>query len=212
MSTNKLRSGVRAVLGLGLLGLLASLAGCGILPKKEPTAIFEPARAPMAAHADWPQANWSLLVARPVAGALIDNDRIAVRPPTGAITVYKASSWTDPAPDLVQNALLRRFEDSGTILSVARPGSGVRGEYSLQTELRAFESVYVGGVPQAQVEIYAKLVKTSSGEVVAARSFRDTQSASSEELASVVDAFGLALSHTSEQVVGWTLEAGNQKR
>ena len=71
---------------------------------------------------------------------------------------------------MVQNALLRRFEDSGKILSVARPGSGVRGEFQLQTDLRVFESVYVNAAqPQAQVEIYAKLVKASSGEVVAAR-------------------------------------------
>ena len=189
--------------------LLALVAGCGVIPKREPTAIFEPARATGSGDAAWPRANWSLLVAKPGASAMLDSDRIAVRPDNGAITVYKASAWTDPAPDLVQSALLRRFEDSGKILSVARPGSGVRGDYQLQTELRAFESVYVSaGRPEAQVEVYAKLVKAASGEVVAARSFRNTEAASSEELSSVVDAFGSALNRTTDQIVGWTLSSG----
>jgi cholesterol transport system auxiliary component len=191
------------------LALAALVAGCGILPKREPTAIFEPTRVASSPRADWPAANWSLLVAKPVTSGLLDNDRIAVRPAPGEISVYKASAWTDTAPDLVQSALLRRFEDSGKILSVARPGSGVRGEYQLQTELRAFESVYVSaGRPEAQVEIYAKLVKASSGEVVAARTFRHTEAAAGESVGSVVDAFGAALGRTTDEIVGWTLASG----
>lgn len=188
---------------------ISLVAACGIVPKREPTAIFEPTRAPAPAHAEWPQAQWSLLVAKPVASGMLDSDRIAVRPEAGVITVYKASAWTDPAPDLVQSALVRRFEDSGKILSVARPGSGVRGQYSLQTELRVFESVYVGpGRPEAQVEIYAKLVKAADGEVVAARTFRETEAASSENVGSVVDAFGAALGRATDRIVGWTLASG----
>ena len=192
--------------------LLLALSACGVLPKREPTAIFEPARPASAPRADLPRANWSLLVARPVAGGLLDNDRIAVRPAPGEISVYKASAWTETAPEMVQSALLRRFEDSGRILSVARPGSGVRGQFQLQTDLRVFESVYVSpGRPEAQVEIYAKLVKAADGEVVAARTFRETEPAASENLASVVDAFGLALNRSTDQIVAWTLESGNRE-
>jgi cholesterol transport system auxiliary component len=194
-------------------GLMVLVAGCGILPKREPTALFEPARpSSVAPRADWPQANWSLIVARPLAAGLLDNDRIAVRPAPGEISVYKGAAWTDTAPDLVHGALLRRFEDSGRILSVARPGSGVRGEFSLQTELRVFESIYVSaGRPQATIEIYAKLVRTTDGSVVAARTFRETEDATSENLSSVVDAFGAALNRTTEQIVGWTLASAARK-
>ena len=200
MSTSKMR----ALLALSVLLVTA----CGVIPKREPTAIYEPALPPLAAHADWPQVRWSLLVNKPVASAHLDSDRIAVRPDSGEITVYKASAWTDTTPELVQTALIHRFEDSGRILSVARPGAGVRGDYQLQTELRVFESVYVSaGRPEAQVEVYAKLVKAASGEVVAARTFRNTEAASSEELSSVVDAFGSALNRTTDQIVGWTLSS-----
>jgi cholesterol transport system auxiliary component len=199
----------RLFAGLLALSAAALLPACGILPKREPIAIFEPTHQAHAADPSWPQANWSLLVGKPVASALLDNDRIAVRPAQGQITVYKASAWTDSAPDLVQSALLRRFEDSGKILSVARPGGGVRGDYQLLTELRAFESVYVSaGRPEVRVEIYAKLVKGADGEVVAARAFRETAEPASEDVGSVADAFGVALGRAADGIVGWTLASG----
>jgi len=198
--------GVRAV---AAAVAITWVAACGVIPKREPTAIFEPTHAASGAHAEWPQAQWSLLVAKPSASAMLDSDRIAVRPEAGVITVYKGAAWTDPAPDLVQTALLRRFEDSGKILSVARPGSGVRGQFQLQTDLRVFESAYTSpGRPEAQVEIYAKLVNAANGEVVAARTFRATEAASSENIGSVVDAFGAALGRATDQIVGWTLASG----
>ncbi|MEO8160374.1 MAG: ABC-type transport auxiliary lipoprotein family protein [Arenimonas sp.] len=198
---------------LVLLAPALLLVACGVLPKREPTAIFEPARAAPVQHPDWPTANWSLLVAKPVGGGMLDNDRIVVRPAAGELTVYKATAWADPTPELVQNALLRRFEDSGKILSVSRPGAGVRGEFQLQTDVRAFESVYTApNRPEVQVEIYARLVHTADGEVVAARSFRETQTPSGEEIGSVVDAFSAALGRATDQIAGWTLQAGNSHK
>ena len=96
---------------------------------------------------------------------------------------------------------------------MARPGGGVRGDYQLQTELRAFESVYTSpGRPEVRVEIYAKLVKNSDGSVVAARSFRQTAEPSTEDVSSVADAFGAALSRATDEIVGWTLASGNAKK
>jgi cholesterol transport system auxiliary component len=196
-----------------LLLSTALVAACGVIPKREPTAIFEPARVARPADPGWQQADWALLVAKPSASAMLDSDRIAVRPPQGEITVYKASAWTDTAPDLVQSALLHRFEDSGKILSVARPGSGVHGDFQLQTELRSFESVYTApNRPEVRVEIYAKLVKNSDGSVVAARAFSQVESPSGEGVGSVADAFGAALARASDQIVGWTLASGNARR
>src|SRR5207342_1004627 len=151
----------------------------------EPISVYEPSAPSASSQGEWPQASWSLLVHKPVASQLLDNDRIVVRPDSGEITVYKGAAWTESAPELVQAAVLRRFEDSGRILSVARPGAGVRGDYQLQLDLRAFESKYTSaGRPEAQVEIYARLVHTSDGEVAAARSFRETEAAAGEGVAS----------------------------
>ena len=71
--------------------------------------------------------------------------------------------------------------------------------------LRAFE-------PRPGVEIYAKLVKSADGAVVAARSFTQTESPATEDVGNVANAFGAALGRASDDIVGWTLSSGNANR
>jgi len=189
---------------------LAFVTGCSILPKRDPMVIYEPARSAQPQAANIPKANWSLLIARPVAGELYETDSITVRPKAGSVQIYKGASWSDSVPNLVQSALVRGFEDSQKILTVARPGGAVRGEYQLVTELRAFDSIYNSGRPEAVVEVHAKLVHSVDGEVVAAHTFREAAPASSTEIPAVVDAFSHSLDRVTNQIVGWTLTNGNR--
>ncbi len=191
--------------------LALALASCSVLPERRPYRIYEPAHIGTPAKADLPEAHWSLLVPAPKAGRQLDSDRITVYPAPGVVQVYQDASWIDTAPELVQSALLRHFEDSQKIPAVSPPGGGVRGEYLLLTELRAFESVYVQpGHPQVQVELFARLVHSRDGKVVAARAFRTNEDASAEELSAVVDAFSRAMDHVAGDVVEWTLVNGSQ--
>jgi cholesterol transport system auxiliary component len=181
------------------------------LPKREPTTIYEPAHVAVAIDASAPPSNWSLLIERPQASDWLASAGIAVRPGPGSAQVYKGASWSDPAPVTVQTALLRGFEDSQRILSVGRAGTLIRGEYELVTELRSFESSYLrSGSPEALIEIHAKLVTTSGGHVVAARTFKESEPASSEQVGAVVDAFSRALGRITTQITGWTLAEGNR--
>jgi cholesterol transport system auxiliary component len=199
-----------ALKGIFLTALL-SLAGCSILPEREPISVYEPVFSEPAAHPEWPQANWSLLVARPVASQQLDSERITVRPSPGALQVYKGAAWSDNAPDLMQSSLLRGFQDAKNILSVSRSGGGVRGQFQLLSDLRAFESVYAQpGQPQAVIELYVRLVRTSDGQVVAARGFREVEASSDDNLGSVVDAFSRSINRLTDDVVGWALVSGNQ--
>jgi cholesterol transport system auxiliary component len=192
---------------IALLALLAS--SCSLLGSKgEPITILDPA-AKVAPSPDWPQARWSLLVLRPVASQSLDTERIVVRPAPGAMQVYKGAAWSDTAPDLVQTSLLRAFEDSGRILSVARPGGAVRGEFQLATELRAFDSIYSGASPDAVVEVHARLIRVTDGRAVAARTFRTSEPASGTDVATVSEAFARALAKLDADVVAWTLAEGN---
>ena len=194
--------------GAPLLALLL-LTSCAVLGEREPTRIFEPAPSQSSAAIEAPSVQWSLLVGRPIAGALLDSDRITVRPEGGSVQVYKGANWSDAAPDLVQAALLRRFEDSRKILSVSPPGNQVRGDYQLVTELRAFDSIYrQPGQPQAVIEVYARLVHLVDGEVVAARTFTASQDAGGESVDAVVGAFSRSLDQVGAELVTWTLVNG----
>ena len=193
------------------LGIVVLAVSCSVLPEREPTRIYEPARAAVPAPPVSPPVSWSLVVAKPLAGQLLEDDGIVVRPAPGVVQVYKAATWSDPVPDIVQTSIVRALEDSGRILSVSRPGGTIQGDYQLITELRAFESVYTADKSvQAQIDIYAKLVRSLDGRVVAVRSFRESEPAASEELGAVVEAFSRVLDRATVGVVGWTLASGNQ--
>jgi cholesterol transport system auxiliary component len=199
----------RNALAFVVLGVVAAAGvGCSVLPKREPTQVFAPVLSPVATAADWPTVSWSLLVTKPNASQQLDSERIGVRPGPGSVQVYNAASWSDPATELIQTALLRGFEDSGKILAVARPGSGVHGDYSLQSEVRSFTSVYQDGRPQAVVEVYARLVHSADGGVVGAQLFREVEPAAGADVAQVVEAFSRALDRSRDRMIGWTLQTG----
>lgn len=201
-----MRKPIRNTLAAAALVLLAG--ACSVLPKREPIQVFAPTHGPVTVAAEWPTVSWSLLVAEPSGSQQFKSERIAVRPGPGTMQVYQSSSWTDPPTELVQTALVRGFEDSKKILAVSRPGSGARGDYSLQSELRSFTSVYEGGQPQAVVELHVRLVRSVDGRVVAAQLMREAEPAADTEIASVVQAFSRALDRSRDRVIGWTLAQG----
>ncbi len=183
-------------------------ASCSLLPKREPIRVFMPTHT--ATEVPGPSVSWSLLVAKPVTSEWLDSEQIAVRPGTGNVQVYKGARWSDAVPELLQSALLHRFEDSQKILTVGRPGAGVKGRFQLLTEVRAFESDYKSGSPVAVLELQAKLVDGHDGAVVAAHNFRDTEAVGGEEVDAVVAAMSRLLDRSTAQVVGWTLSEGEK--
>jgi cholesterol transport system auxiliary component len=190
------------------LALVLLVGACSVLPKREPTRVFTPAHT--ASAATGPSVDWSLLVTKPSASDWLDSERISVRPGTGNVQVYKGASWVDPVPELVQTALVRGFEDSQKILTVGRPGGGVKGRFQLVTEIRSFETDYSSGSPVALLDLQAKLVDGHDGSVVASRDFRDSEPVGSEDVDAVVGAMSRVLDRTTAQVVDWTLVEGDR--
>ncbi|BCT91824.1 ABC transporter [Lysobacter helvus] len=183
---------------------LASLAGCGIVPKKEPIALYSP-EATVQPDPSWPNVRWQLQITRPHANELIDSPRIVVRPATGELQVYHAAIWAEPAPDLVQDAVLRAFEDSGKIQGVGRRGTGIAGDYELALDLRRFESDYAGGAtPNADIEVVVKLIAPRTNSVIATKTIRQRVPAGGTAVGAVAAAFDTALTNVVQDIVGWT--------
>ncbi|MBS0194635.1 MAG: membrane integrity-associated transporter subunit PqiC [Proteobacteria bacterium] len=197
-----------------LFACALALAACGgILPKPEPQEILQP-RAHVAADPGWPQVSWQLAVARPTANDQLDSPRLAVIPTPGRIEVYKGVTWPDRVPDVVQQATIGAFEDSGKILAVGRQSGGLRNDFILQMDLRDYQAVYrtPAGSPQIEVTVSARLVDFASSRVVAARVFHQTTDATATDVHAVAQAFDTALSGVLHDVVGWTLSSGQQVR
>jgi cholesterol transport system auxiliary component len=198
-----------------LLLAAASLAGCSILPKHETLALYDPApqhsTTEHTANSAWPQANWQLQISRPYADAMLDSTHILVRPQPGELQVYKGAAWTQPAPDLVLDTVVRAFVDSRRLAGVARRGEGVSAQYELLLDLRRFESDYDGGAtPSARIEIGARLVHNADNRVVASEVFDAATPADGIEVAQINRAFEQSLGDATGRLIGWTLSEGQR--
>jgi cholesterol transport system auxiliary component len=208
----------RCIAGIRIAALAfatASLAGCGILPKQETLALYDPtpqhSTAEHTADSAWPQVNWQLQISRPYADTMHDSSRILVRLQPGELQVYKGAAWTQPAPDLVLDILLRAFADSGRLAGVARRGEGVSAQYELLLDLRRFESDYAGGAtPSARIEIGARLVHNADNRVVASRVFDVGAATEGTAVMQINRAFERGLTEVTAQLIGWTLSEGQR--
>ena len=195
-----------------LRGLLACvmplllLTACGILPKKTETIIYTP--QPMVQpDASWPSTRSQLMVSRPTAAKLIDSARILVRPVPGEVQVYAGAIWVQPAPDMLQDAVVRLLEDSGKTAGVVRRGGGIAGEYELVMDIRRFDADYAGGAaPSAVIEVSASLIHGEQNQVVGQRLFRAATPAASTAIPDVSRAFERSLADASGQIAGWSLQ------
>lgn len=193
---------------------LLALAGCSVLASgdRHPITIYAP-QARVSADPAWPQVDWQLAVAKPAASRLVDSPRINVRPTPGELEVYRGATWSQPATDMLEDALLRGFEDTGRINAVARIATGIRSDYKLTIDLRRFESDYAGNErPAATIELNAKLIHSLDQRVVASRTFRVAEPAAGTDLGSVTAAFETALARTTTELIGWTLASGQADR
>ena len=209
----RMPSARRALRIAALAVATAALAGCGILPKQETLALYDPTpqrSAPQdTANAAAPQVDWQLQIARPYADTMHDSARILVRPEPGELQVYRSAAWVQPAPDIVQDTLLRAFTDSGRLPGVARRGDGVSARYQLLLDLRRFESDYGGSdTPSVRIELGARLVHNAENRVVASRVFDIATPADGTDVVQINRAFQRGLGDATTQLIDWTLAEG----
>lgn len=204
------RSSATAQLRLAALAALLALAGCSVLPKNEPISLYRP-EPRLAFDPAWPKADWQLQIARPGADAVTDSARILVRPRPGELQVYKGAAWTQPAPDLVHETLMRAFVDSGRFTGVSRRGEGVSPRHELLLDLRRFESDYAGGsAPTVRIAIGARLVHNADNRIVASRVFEAEVATDGTGIAHINRAFEQGLGEVSTRMIGWVLEEGGR--
>lgn len=192
--------------------LLASLAGCSILSGGDRNAvtIYSPS-VQVQVDPSWPTVDWQLVLSKPSATRMVDSPRINVRPRPSELEIYTGATWAQPATDMIEDALLRGFEDSGRIAGVGRAAAGIRADYRLATDIRRFESDYRGQpTPTVVIEINAKLIHVVDQRVVIDRTFRQEQPVGSTDVPAVTAAFEKGLNALTADVVGWALSSGQK--
>ncbi|HMZ29524.1 MAG TPA: ABC-type transport auxiliary lipoprotein family protein, partial [Thauera aminoaromatica] len=148
---------------------------------------------------------WSLRVVRPAAGVHLAGQRIVVMPEGNRVSVYQGAGWSDPAPALLRDRLLEAFRADGRVGALSSDERQLHADFELDSDLRAFQSEYRGGRPEAVLRLDARLVHTASRRIVASRTFEQRQPTADPAVPAVVQAFGAAADRLSAEVVEWTV-------
>lgn len=145
------------------------VAGCSGLGGKGPAPAYDLLAAQSFPHRSGPPRG-QLVIAEPAALAVLESEKIMVRPsPDGAAQMGDAQ-WQDRLPKLLQARIQQSFENANRLRAVGKPGDRLATDFVLLTDIRAFEVSVTDGT--ANVEIAAKLVGERSGRIIAARVFR----------------------------------------
>ena len=201
-----------------LWGAMCALAGCSILPEREPVEVYllpgaalaqaaTPAGTVAAAPAEagaarWP---WSLRITRPASAGHLAGRRIAVLPPDGRLSVYQGASWNDPAPLLVRNRLLDVFQADARLSALSSDDRILQADFEIDSDLRAFQVEYRSGTSYAVLRLDARLVRTDTGRIVASRRFGLQQPLAGTSVAQAVQALGQTSDALALALRGWAV-------
>ena len=183
-------------LAAGLLCL--GLAGCALAAGSKPPTTYDLV-APRSFAAAPRAANWQLVVYEPTAVHALETDRLMVRPRADQVSYYKGIAWSDRLPRLVQARIIETFQNSGAVKAV----SASSGQYALVTDLRAFQIDVTSGKAVAEIEIFSKLVNTSTGKVVATKGFSARVPATTDSPGDAIAALNQAFTEVLQDTTTW---------
>ena len=190
---------------LALVGLLATLSACSILPDSEPLRIFLLPTTTPPPQSDEPTLHHALRINTPQASRILSGPRIAVVPQGNQISAYQGARWSDATPVLLHDRLIEAFQRDGRMPSVSNEDVNLYADIGLHSDLRAFQSEYVDGKPEVLIRLDARLVNSETQRTLANRRFEVRQPSVDPRVESVVEAFGQASDTLSREVLEWTL-------
>jgi cholesterol transport system auxiliary component len=179
---------------------LGGCAGTGSILSKAPPTAYDLIPAKDFPHRSRP-ARGQLIIVEPIVLSAYDSEKIVVRPNPGETATLADAQWQDRLPKLMQARILQSFENASRLRAVGRPADKLTTDFVLVTEARAFEISAADGT--AVVEIAAKIVRERTGRIMAARVFRATVPAASNEGAGAVASLNEAFAKVETQLVLW---------
>ena len=181
--------------------LLSGCAGGGLsLGSKPPPPPFDLFAAQTFPRRSGPPRG-QLIVTEPTALAVLDTEKIMVRPSPDEVAQLGNAQWQDRLPKLLQARIVQSFENASRLRAVGKPGDKLAADYQLVMDVRAFEISAAGST--ADVVIAAKIVRERTGRISAARVFRASVPSPGTDGAGAVGALNDAFASVAVQLVLW---------
>lgn len=116
---------------------------------------------------------------------------------------YQYAQWSESSPRRLSWMLRQRLEAAGVFRVVAPLGSGVHGDYRLNTRLIDFYHDASHAPGTALMVLEADLVRHASAELVARRIFVSQMPVASFDAAGAADALGRGANQVMDELAVW---------
>lgn len=145
----------------------------------------------------------ALGVARLGASPALDTERIAVVRPDSRFDYFAGLRWSEPAPQMLQQQLVRALAADGRFAAVVATPSRVPADLLLDVELRRFEAVYAtgGGAPVVRVEMQVSLLDPRKAQRISSAVVATSAAAGDNRRAAVMTAFERATAEAMRAAV-----------
>ena len=196
-----------AILALGLvpLGGCAAITSLDTASRSLDTFELTPATTAGAARS---RSGRILQVDLPTASGGISTDRILIKPGALRVAYLPDGRWVDPAPEHVQQLLVRSLAGTGRFAFVGGESSGPLPDYVLISDLEAFQAALAPPDTTPPVTVVVRLTLTILRDldrrVVATQSFEGRAGAAGDDAPTVVTAFDAAMGRVLRDATSWT--------
>jgi cholesterol transport system auxiliary component len=145
----------------------------------------------------------SLLVLPTASDAFYDTTSMAFSRAPDTRGLYQFALWTERPARRLSSLLLARLDAEHAFASVAQAGSGVKGDWLLDTELLAFYHDAVTPPGSVRVALRADVVDVRSRSLIARKRFDVSVPAASYDAAGAAQAFNQATGNLLDLVSRW---------
>jgi len=148
-----------------------------------------------------------IIIEEPTAGGALATERIMIRPGAYQAQYLPGVRWSDPAPVMVQTLMLRALDATGAFQYVGRRPLGSGGDFAIVTEIVDFQAELEPDAETAEVTVrlISRIVRESTADVVATRSFAASARAASLDDLAFAEAFDEAAGRVISEFATWTL-------
>lgn len=193
---------------LVILILAAALAGCAFPGKPTRAVTFHVLTDPGPVTRS-PTTHPGTLVMRDMeAPPFYQDARLAFSHAPGTRGQYQFAHWSEPVARRLNWMLRQRLEAAGVFQHVAPLGSGVHGDYQLNTRLIDFYHDASASPGVALMVLEAELVRRAGGALVDRRMFVAQVPVASSDAAGAAQALGRGANQVMDELTVWLERAG----
>lgn len=185
--------------------LAMSLSGCVSLSGSKNTSVIVTYLLADAGHAAPVAATnpRTLLLLDTATSAFYNTESMAFSRTPGTRGLYRYARWTERPGKRIGDLLLARLESGRAFSTVASTGSGVKGDWVLDTELQEFYHQAGVAPGSAHLEMRAEVVDLRNRRLVARQRFEQQVPASAYNAAGAADAFNVATTRLLDEMESW---------